>query len=209
MRPVVQLLILASVALSGCVSLLPKAAPAQLYRFGEAQPTTPPASPSQARFAVQMLPIDFDSAAAGDLILTVSGDEAAYIKGARWITTASSEFEGAVVTAFAADQGAARLMARGEAIRPDFQLKLSVRHFEARYTHGRTASPEIVVEVYAALSRAEDRSLVGERTFTASIPASDNRMGAIARAFNQAVGQVLGEVVKWVDAAGSGYARPA
>lgn len=209
MRPVVLLLVLAGVALSGCVSLLPKAAPAQLYRFGEALPTATPASPSPSRFTVQMLPIDFDRASAGDLILTVSGDEAAYIKGARWITSAASEFEGAVVTAFARDQGAARMMARGEAVRPDFQLKLSVRHFEVRYAHGRAAPPDIAVEVYAALSRAEDRTLVGERTFTASIPASDNRMGAIARAFNQAVGQVLGEMAKWVDAAGSDYGKPA
>jgi cholesterol transport system auxiliary component len=187
--------------------MLPKARPAQLYRFGEARTT--PAAPSRSRFTVQMLPIDFDRASAGDLILTVSGDEAAYIKGARWVTSASSEFEGAVATTFAGDQGAAHLMAHGEVVRPDVQLKLSVRRFEARYTHGRTAPPDIVVELYAALSRADDRTLVGERTFTASIPASDDRMGAIAQAFNQAVGQVLGEMVRWVDAAGSGYAKPA
>jgi ABC-type uncharacterized transport system auxiliary subunit len=67
------------------------------------------------------------------------------------------------------------------------------------------------VEVYAALSRPAERALVGERTFTASVPASANRVRAIAHAFDQAVGQVLGELARWVDAAGAGYsaAKPA
>jgi cholesterol transport system auxiliary component len=96
-------------------------------------------------------------------------------------------------------------MARGEAVRPDYFLKLDVRTFEARYVNGQGAAPTIVVEVYAALSRPSDRSLTGEHTFTVSVPASENRVSAIAAAFDQAVGQVLGQLVKWVDSQAVAY----
>jgi cholesterol transport system auxiliary component len=196
----------ALVLLCGCVSLFPKEAPAQLYRFGlVAAPASPsPGAPASSRFAVQALIIDFNRAAAGDLILTVTGNEAAYIRGARWVSGASTLFEQALASAFDADQGAARLMARGEAVRPDAFLKLDVRVFEARYLQGPGGPPTIVVQVYAALSQPADRALMGERIFTASVPAGDNRVGAIAQAFDQAVAQVLGQLVKWVDAKGAG-----
>jgi cholesterol transport system auxiliary component len=45
---------------------------------------------------------------------------------------------------------------------------------------------------------------VGDRSFTASVTASDNRVGAIAEAFDQAVARILGELVAWVDARGEG-----
>lgn len=191
--------------LGGCVSLFPKEAPAQLYRFGSAVPVPqPPAATAQSRFAVQALIIDFNRSAAGDQILTVNGNEAAYIKGARWVNGASTLFEQALANAFDASQGPARLMARGEPVRPDYFLKLDVRVFEARYLQGRGSPPTIVVQVYAAMSQPSDRSLLGQRLFAVSIHAADDRMGAIATAFDQAVSQVLGQLIKWVDAKGAG-----
>jgi cholesterol transport system auxiliary component len=191
--------------LGGCVSLFPKEAPAQLYRVGGAAPTPqPPATAPRSRFAVQALIIDFNRAATGDQILTVNGNEAAYIKGARWVSGASTLFEQALANAFDASPGPARLMARGEPVRPDYFLKLDVRVFEARYLQGRGSPPTVVVRVYAALSQPADRGLLGQRGFAASIPAADDRVSAIAAAFDQAVAQVLGQLIAWVDAKGAG-----
>jgi cholesterol transport system auxiliary component len=191
---------LAAAALTGCISVLPKAVPAQLYTFGVA---APPATAAGGQFAVEELPISFERAAATDRILTITGDEAAYIKGGRWMTGAPDLFEAAVTRAFAADGGRARLMARGEAARPDFLLKLDVRTFEVRYDHGLGAPPTVDLEVYAALSRAGERSLVAERLFTSRVPATENRASAIAQAFDTATSQSLGELAKWVDARGA------
>ncbi|HXV00693.1 MAG TPA: ABC-type transport auxiliary lipoprotein family protein [Caulobacteraceae bacterium] len=192
-----------SAALAGCISVLPKAAPAQLYTFGEAMPAAN-APTNQPRFAIEVLPITFDRAAGGDRILTMSGNEAAYIKGARWDTGAQYLFESALTNAFAADAGPARLIARGEQARPDYVLKLEVRTFEARYVGGRGAAPTAMVTVYAVLSKNGDRALTADRVFTASIPASENRVGAIASAYDQAVTQTLGQLARWVDAKGAG-----
>jgi len=193
-----------SALLVGCISVFPKEAPAQLYRFGDTAPERANAvGAAQARFTVRIVPTSFDRAAVGDRILTTTGDQAAYIKGARWLTPAGSMFEEAVVRAFDADGGSARLLAPGEAAHIDYVLKLDVRTFEARYGGDPKAAPTVVVEIYAAISRAADRDAVSERLFETRAPASDNRVGAIAGAFDQAVGKGLGELVAWVDAKGA------
>ncbi|MDQ2861358.1 MAG: ABC-type transport auxiliary lipoprotein family protein [Pseudomonadota bacterium] len=201
----VAVAILASL-LIGCISLLPKQKPAQLFRFGVSAPPAATHVLGQARFSVQAVPISFERAAASDAILTVTGDEAAYIAGSRWVTSASSLFDAAVTRAFDADGGAARLVPRGEAVRPDYSLKLDVRAFEARYDHGQAAPPTIVFELYAGLIRRSNDAVAptpAERIFQASVPASENRAGAIAQAFDTAVTKVLGEMVVWVDAKGA------
>ena len=188
-------------AASACISLFPKENPTQLYRFG----TSPPAPAAQAggpRFTIVDPTVEFDREAAGDRILTVTGDEAAYIKGSRWVSSASTLFESALENAFFADAGAARLMARGEVGHGDYALRLDVREFDARYDHGAGAAPQVVVRLHADLSRLDGRTLAGEHTFEARIDAKENRAGAIAEAFNQAVAKVLDELVTWVDARG-------
>ncbi len=193
--------------LAGCISLLPKQKPAQLYRFGiSAPPATASRSPGAAGFSVQAVPMSFERAAAGDGILTVTGDEAAYIAGSRWLTSASSLFESAVTRAFDAHGGPARLVPRGETVRADYALKLDVRTFEARYDHGQQAAPTVVVELYAGLVPrigAVAGAPPAQRIFQAAVPAGENRAGAIAQAFDAAVAKVLGDLVVWVDAKGA------
>ncbi len=192
-----------SVALSACVSVFPKQPPANLFRFGM---TPPPAASATGgeRFGVLSGPTTFDRAAAGDRILTVSGSEAAYIKGSRWISQANTLFDEALTRAFDGSGGPARLVAHGQMVHADYTLKLDVRAFEARYDHGDKAAPTIVVVVHADLDRINDRSSAGSRTFEATATASDNRVSAIAAAFDQAVTKVLGDLVAWTDAKGRG-----
>ncbi len=191
-------------ALAGCISVFPKVAPEQLYRFGGDSPQVDPTSArSTTAFAVQSNPTSFDRAAAGDAILTITGDQAAYIKGSRWVSPAATLFDAAVTRAFDTSKGPARLIPRGEAARADYVMKLDVRTFEARYVDGLGSPPVVMVEVYADLTRTADRTLAGEHIFKASIPAGENRAGAIARAFDKAIVQVLGELVVWTNNKGS------
>lgn len=191
-------LALAAIALSGCISLFPKAEPAQLYRF-EARPPaqTQPAGPL---FGVLRLGSSFSRAAAGDRILTINDrGEAAYIAGARWVSPASVLFDEQIATAFQG-AGRARLIGRGEVIKADYSLKLDVQTFETHYDRGPKGAPEVVVAVRGVITRNRDRALVGERLFTARIRAGENRVGAIVPAYNAALSQVFGELVGWVNA---------
>jgi cholesterol transport system auxiliary component len=189
-------LIVVAVALSGCsFNLFPKETPEQLYRFGGGPGATP--SDAAARVSVLDDTIGFNREASGDQILTVTGDEIAFVKGGRWAAAAPVMFKEAVQRAFEASGGQARLVERGVAAKVDYVLKLDVTRFEARYEAAGQA-PTIVVHVRAQLARYGDHSFVGERRFEASVPASENRIGAMATAFDQATDQVLGQIVAWV-----------
>lgn len=193
----------AGLALTACVSVFPKQPPATMFRFGY---TTPPAAAPGAgeRFGVVRAVTSFDHAAASERILTVDGGEAAYIKGSRWVSSASVLFDEAVTRAFDGAGGPARLIGRGEVVRADYVLKLDVRSFEARYDHGAKAAPTVVLVVHADLDRVNDRAAVGSRTFSIEVPASDNRVSAIATAFDQATTKVLGDLVLWTGNRGQG-----
>ncbi|MEO8811768.1 MAG: ABC-type transport auxiliary lipoprotein family protein [Caulobacteraceae bacterium] len=194
----------AAMALGGCITLLPKQKPAQLYRFGleATAPTT--ATPAQTRFAVRAAEVSFDHAASGDSILTVTGDKTAYIAGARWITPASTLYRAALARAFDYYGGPARLLARGETARADYTLKLDMRNFEARYDRGAGAGPTVVVVVYAALDGAGPPAVERQRLFEARVPTGENSVGAITGAFDRAVNTVNRDIVAWVGAKGSG-----
>jgi len=184
-----------ALALSGCISLLPKSKPAQLYRFG---PVATGASPARAgSVAVFRTNGSFAGEAADDRILTISGGKAAYIAESRWVAPAVVLFDEAVGQAF--DASPIRLIARGQQGRSAYALRLDVRNFEARYAGGSDAAPTVVVRVHAALSRS-DQTIVGEQIFEASVPAADNRVGAIVAAYDRAVGDVLGKLVAWTEA---------
>lgn len=191
----------AAIALAGCVTLLPDAKPAQLYRF---TPDPLPASgsaPVEGRIAVIRAGGAFHPAAAGDRILTTEGEEAAYLADARWTQSASVLFDQALVRAFATSQGPARLITPGELGRPAFGLRVDVARFEAAYDQGPRAAPEIRVDVHVVLTRLRDQKALQDRTFAIEKRASENRAGAIAEAFRQATDEALNAIVRTSDEA--------
>ena len=190
-----------SVGLAGCITLFPKATPVQLYRFDAA---VQPMQSSGHGFGVRTGMSDFDPASSGDRILTINGDEVAYVADGRWAVPASQLFDEAVAHGFDAPGDAARLVAPGQATKAEYRLRLQVIHFEARYTSGPTAPPTIVVTVRATLDRQSDLGLVGTQEFEAQVPASENRVGPMVAAYDAATSKVVGDLVTWVDEKGGG-----
>ncbi|CAN5275198.1 ABC-type transport auxiliary lipoprotein family protein [soil metagenome] len=189
-------------ALSGCISLFPKADPAGLYRFGAANPAASGA-PVDKAFGVFKTPTVFTRAAMGDRLLTVTNGEAAYIADARWVSPAIVLFDEAAARAFEADSSPARLITRGETGKAAMALRLEVRAFETDYVNGPKAAPEVLVEIRAVMTRNGDRALLGDKVFQTRIKASDNRVGAIVQAYDQATTQTLSDIIAWVGVAGS------
>jgi cholesterol transport system auxiliary component len=200
MRALLRLSLLGAcaLALSGCITLLPKSKPAQLYRFGPVPAAGAPASTAKpGAVAVFLTNGSFPGEASDDRMLTVTGGRAAYIALSRWVAPAPVLFDQAVSQAF--DSSPVRLIARGQQGRSAYALRLDVRNFEARYTSGPDAAPTVVVRLHAALSRS-DQSPVGEQIFEAAAPAADNRVAAIAEAYDRAVNDVLAKLVAWTAA---------
>lgn len=188
-----------AVALSGCVSLLPKTKPATLYRFGET-PSVQAGAPATAQVGVFKSGGLFQRESAGDRLMTVTGDKIAYIARARWATPASVMFDQALLTAFDSDTGPTRVVIRGEPATSRYILRLDVRSFETRYDRGPEASPEVLVRVRVLLVPSKDRDAAREEMFEARVRAGDNRVGEIVRAYDTATSQVIGKLVAWTNA---------
>ena len=185
--------------LAGCITLLPEEKPAQLYRFDGA--IQAPAASQAPPFTVARLGGSFVQSAANDRMLTMTGSRAAYVAGSRWVSPASVLFNEALSRAFDANAGQARLLTRGDYSKADYVLRVDVTQFEANYDRGAKSAPEIVVSLRATLT-GSDRGLAGSKRFETRVRASDNRVSAIVAAYDQAVGQALGELVAWTNGRG-------
>ena len=195
------LLAASALALSACISLVPKTTPAELYRFGQFEGPAPGAADRAAETPIFRAAGTFQRGSANDRLLTITGDKAAYIAETRWIAPATVLWDEALVAAFDADPGPTRLVSRGEPAHSDYLLRLDVRTFETRYDHGAKAAPVVVVRVRGAVLRNKDQSLAGERIFEAQARAADNRVSAIVPAYSRAVGDVLKAIIDWTNAA--------
>lgn len=180
-----------ALSLGGCISLFPKAKPAQLYRFGA---STPPAAAAPRHTTVVKGIVDFEQAAASDRILTSDGDTVAYIAGARWVSSAPALFDEALDRTFQNTPSAPLLVRRSRALADALVLTLDVSTFETRYSGG--ASPTVVIELKADLIRA-NRETAAEKVFRVEKPASENRVSAIVQAYDAAVTEVLADLAAW------------
>ena len=185
----------AVLSLGGCISLFPKSKPAELYRFGVGADGVASTASTPARsYNVSRATTVFNRAALGDRMLTVTGAQTAYIKDARWVAPASILFDEALVRAFEAAPGCARLLTRGDPSIPQAILRVDVRTFEARYLEGVEAAPTAVVEAHVSMINSRDRTVLEDRLVRAERRATDNRVGAIVEALDGANAKVLEEI---------------
>lgn len=188
---------LAAVAGLGACSLLSSPDPVQLYRFGGTQASARPAS-SAAPVEIALRRIEFAEAVAGERLLGVTGTEAAYIAGARWVSSARDLFTDSLEGAFVSGSSRVRLLGSREITPGNQTLDIDVRTFEARYS-ARGAAPTVVVIARARLLN-RDRTIDAEEVFESSIPAGANRVGSIVDAFDAATAAVTNDIVDWTEA---------
>jgi cholesterol transport system auxiliary component len=187
----------ALMALSAC-ALLSTPDPVQTYRFGgtaAATSTAAAANPTQ----VTLRRVEFPEAVEGDKLLGVTGTEAAYIAGARWVSPAADLYMESIENAFAAQARRVRLIGPHELTRSQRSLDIDIRSFEARYDTPGLA-PTIVVTARARLLVLPERTVSAERLFTVEQPATANRVSSIVEAFDLATRDINTQIVAWTDA---------
>lgn len=187
----------ALMALSAC-ALLSTPDPVQTYRFGgSAQATSAAAVASPVQVTLRR--VEFPEAVEGDKLLGVTGTEAAYIAGARWVSPAADLYMESIENAFAAQATRVRLIGPRELTRGQRSLDIDVRSFEARYDAPGLA-PTIVVTARARLLVLPERTVSAEQVFTVEQPATANRVSAIVEAFDLATRDINAQIVAWTDA---------
>lgn len=185
----------AAVALSSC-AILATPDPVQLYRFG---PTDLPSdSAPAASVNVALRPVRFTEATAQDRILGVTGTQAAYIAGARWVSPAQQLYADALRTTFENQAQRVNLIGRGERTRTGLALDVDVTVFEARYAYAG-AAPTATIVARVRLLNPETRSVQAEQAFTIEEGAGENRVSAIVEAFDRGVRDLNAQIVSWTD----------
>jgi cholesterol transport system auxiliary component len=187
----------AAVALSGC-ALLSSPDPVQLYRFGESA-GAPMTATIDAPVQVRLRAVEFPAASRGDRILGVTGVEAAYIGGARWVSPAQQLYVQSIESAFAGQARTVRMIGRRELTPVTRILDVDVRSFEARYDY-EGAVPVVAISARARLLRFPERTVVAEEVFTFEQSAGENRISAIAQAFDLATRELNTRLVTWTEA---------
>lgn len=188
----------ALVASLGACSLLSTPDPVQLYRFGSAPAGGAAPETPASQVQVAMRRPEFPEAVREDRILGVTGTEAAYIKGARWVSSADMLFSDALEAAFASQAQRVRLVGARELTRSAQALDIDVRTFEARYA-APGAAPTVTIVARVRLLDSQNRSVAAEHLFTVEQPASENRVGAIVSAFDIATRDLNTQIVGWTD----------
>jgi cholesterol transport system auxiliary component len=190
-------LTVAAMLLGGC-ALLSTPDPVQLYRFG---PLDSPyvGERSMASVQVSLRRIEFPEAVAGQRILSVTGHEAAYIAGARWVSDADELYAQSLEMAFGSRASGVRLIGGRELTRADAGLDVDITTFETRYT-APGAAPTVVISARARLLAMPERTVVSEQIFSVSQPAANNRLGAIVSAYDAATQDLNQQIVAWVEA---------
>ena len=183
-------------SLSGCITVLPKVKPAQLYRFGFTPKALDSAVVSSPLPAGGDIGMSFGSAvfpqdSSGDRILTVEGSEVSYVAEARWTAPAQALFNDSVSEGFARASQHVRLEPRGPGS-ARFRLDIAVRKFESDYSHGR---PTVSIALDARIIRVSDHSVMAQRYITADVATKHNDMSMMADSYNDATTQVVGALI--------------
>jgi len=186
-----------ALVMGGC-ALLATPDPVQLYRFGPLDGGYV-GERSMATVQVSLRRIEFPDSVSGQRMLAVTGNEAAYLAGARWVADAEDLYAQSLEMAFASERSGVRLIGGRELTRADAGLDVDITTFETRYA-APGAMPTVVISARARLLAMPARTVVSEQIFSVARPADDNRLSAIVSAYDAATQDLNQQIVAWVEA---------
>lgn len=189
------LAILSGLALTGCGGLLSEAPKRQLYRLEPAlaAPAPLPRVPVQLLVAVPIAPAGLDTSRIALSRTAVSLD---YYFDAEWTDRAPLLAQTALVDAFEKSGAVAGVARDSAALRADLVLETELRDFEAVYD-SPNAPPRASVGFTARLIKIPERSILAQTTIARQATAAANEVPAVVRAFDDALGTAVDEVVRW------------
>lgn len=131
---------------------------------------------------------DFAPGLDTERIAVLKGRQLDYYRGVRWGGRTVEVVQSMLVSSINDQQLFRSVTAEQARVANDYMLDVEVRNFEANYASG--AVPEAHVMIIGRLIRVVDRKLVTTVTSTARVAASEDRMSAVAAAFESAAQKV-------------------
>jgi cholesterol transport system auxiliary component len=128
-------------------------------------------------------------------IAVLKGQQLDYYRGAQWGGRMTEVVQTLFVDSFEDQQLFRSVTPEQSRVASEYVLDISVRDFQAEYA-GDNAAPTAHVTILGRLIRVVDRQLVDTFSATAQSKASDNRMGAVAAALEDAAHKVVLELAQ-------------
>lgn len=177
--------------LAACSGLTSKATPDQTYLLRAAPGT---GAPAVAGVLAVLRPAVQPGLDTDRIMLTRGGQQLDQFAASRWGESLPRVVAALAVESLAGGGGFATVVDAGRAVvASDYELLLTVRHFEAAYEDGN-APPTIRVAFECTLTAGVPRRVLGSCDADAEEPASDNRMSAIVAAMERAAQRALAGV---------------
>ncbi|PHR59223.1 MAG: hypothetical protein COA47_09675 [Robiginitomaculum sp.] len=188
--------LLAGFALSACISLLPDAGPGpDIYRLTHA------ATGSQASETAITLLLPVVKAPKelknNRVALIRNGSAISYAANARWAASTPEMLQQLLADALRHD-GALSVIFPGDGVKPNFEVRVILRAFEAQYDQGFDAAPQGVVSYRVRLVDPHTRQLIGEEIFQVKSRSADIRLGSIVAAIDVAAHEAARQMAIWV-----------
>ena len=189
------LAILSGLALAGCGGLLAEAPKRQLYRLEPslAAPTPLPRVPVQLLVALPIAPAGLDTSRIALSRTDVSLD---YYYDAEWTDRAPLLAQTALIDAFEKSGTVAGVARDSAALRADLVLETELRDFEAVYD-SPNGPPRVSIGFTIKLIKIPERNILAQTTIARQVSAAANEIPAVVHAFDEALGAVADEIVRW------------
>lgn len=181
--------------LAGCGGLLSDAPKRELYRATPtfAFPAGLPRVAAQLLVATPTAPAGLDTARIALSRAPVSLD---YYAGAEWTDRAPYLVQTALIEGFEKSAAIPAVGLEGGGLRADFVLETAVREFSAVYD-SPDGPPRISVGINVKLVKMPERQIVAHLSVSRDANAVANALPEIVRAFDQALGAAVENIVTW------------
>lgn len=197
-RIVVSSFLLSAVALSGCVSLLPKPAPADvIYRF-ENPINFVQASPDAVVVRIDR-PGGLSVFETKNILVSSDGRSLSSAAKAKWAELLPLMLQDSMLEYMKETPALTGVVPSSNA-RTDTRVYLTIKNFEAIFDQGEQSAPLVVVRYSVDLVSASDRKLIGSYETRETVRAEAFRVSAIVNAMEQASGEAMRDIIRWLEA---------
>lgn len=188
---------LSAISLSGCVSLLPDAAPAKtVYRL-----LTPEAQVASLPSAV-IVRIDRPGGQSvfetRDILVSPDGRRLSSAADAQWAELLPLMLQESLLDHMTQTPNLIGVVPSSNS-RSDTRLYLTIKNFEAQYDQGDASAPLAVVKYTVTLVNASDRKLIDSYDTRQTLRANEARVSSIVAALEGANSAAMRDIISWVE----------
>ncbi len=186
--------LIVSVALAGCVSLLPKAGPGpDIYRLSSAHIDGQTTATQMVLLPLVQAPRELKN---NRVVLIRGARSVVYAANARWAASSPEMLQSVLGNQLRAD-GRLGVSFPADGVDALFEMRVTLLNFEAQYDHGDAAAPLAVLGMRVQLIDRKTRMRIAEKSFRAVQRANGITLGEIVGAIDLATTDTAQQISNW------------